>query len=155
MQSRKLGAVLSLAALAAAVALFVVLRDDDGSEPETAAPTTTTAPATEEPESQQGDRGAEEEEGSEPREPQVERIVVRGGEPVGGVAELSFEKGETIRFVVVSDVADHVHLHGYDVFQDLPAGGRAVFAVRADIEGRFEVELEDRAVPLAEITVNP
>jgi hypothetical protein len=71
------------------------------------------------------------------------------------VAELEFERGERIRFVVRSDVADHVHLHGYDVFMDVEAGGEVEFDVPATIDGVFEVELEDRVVPLAEITVSP
>ena len=57
--------------------------------------------------------------------------------------------------MVESDVADHVHLHGYDVSQDVAAGGKVEFDVPATIEGVFEVELEDRVVPLAEITVRP
>ena len=52
-------------------------------------------------------------------------------------------------------MADHVHLHGYDVFQDVSAGGKVEFNVPATIPGVFEVELEDRVVPLAEITVEP
>jgi hypothetical protein len=82
-------------------------------------------------------------------------IVVKGGKPVGGVRSLEFTKGDVIRFTVRSDVADHVHLHGYDVFKDVPAGGSVTFAVPADLDGLYEVELEDRVEPLAEITVNP
>jgi hypothetical protein len=135
-----------LGAIVLAVVLFIVLSDgDDDSEPSTTAATTEKSSAQEE----------RQEKPTKPAEPPPATIVVKGGEPVGGVAELSFAKGGRIRFVVESDVADHVHLHGYDVFEDVPAGGRVEFDLPATLEGVFEVELEDRVVPLAEITVSP
>jgi hypothetical protein len=137
-------------ALVVAAALFFVLRDndDDDSSSDTTTPvaqTTTTIATSEESEQKP----------NPPPESRIPLIEVVNGEPKGGVAELTFAKGEEIRFVVTSDVADHVHLHGYDLFQDVAAGGKAEFSVPATIEGVFEVELEDRVVPLAEITVEP
>jgi hypothetical protein len=153
-----LGRVLiAVLALAVAATLFVVLRDDDGddsgSEATTAAQTTTTTAAGGggEPNPQEPDKPDK----PEPPQSRIPLIEVVDGEPQGGVAELTFTMGENIRFVVQSDVADHVHLHGYDVFMDVPAGGKVEFNVPATIEGVFEVELEDRVVPLAEITVEP
>jgi len=133
--------------------MFLVVRDDDDSDSgstTTAAQTTTSTP--------DETTTADEPQPEKPKPPPASRIPlieVVNGEPVGGVAELTFSKGDDIRFVVESDVADHVHLHGYDVFQDVPAGGKVEFNVPATIEGVFEVELEDRVVPLAEITVEP
>jgi len=146
MQSRKLGLGLAVVAVAIATALFFVLRDDEAESPTTADVRTTTEKASD---------GASSGERKPPEEPELATIVFRGGEVVGGVAELRFEKGERIRFAVESDVADHVHLHGYDVFMDIAAGGRAKFDVPATIDGVFEVELEDRVIPLAEVTVQP
>lgn len=155
MQSRKLGLGLTVVAVGVAVALFFVLREDDGDDPdaETAAQVTTEQTGeteTGQPKSNGG--GAQQAPEQKVAAPE---IVVRGGKPVGGVAELEVDKGERIHFVVRSDVADHVHLHGYDVFMDIAAGGKVEFDVPATIDGVFEVELEDRVVPLAEITVNP
>jgi len=45
--------------------------------------------------------------------------------------------------------------HGYDVYMDVKAGGKAGLSVPAEIEGIFELELHSTATPLAEITVNP
>ena len=131
MQSRKLGLAVAVLAAAAAIVLFVVLSDDDS---DSVGSTTT-------PTAQDGAK--------------LPTIVVRGGQPVGGVQELSFEQGERIRFAVQSDVADEVHLHGYDIGKNVEAGGDVKFDVPASIEGVFEVELEERVVPLAEVTVNP
>lgn len=85
----------------------------------------------------------------------VPTIVVRNGEPVGGVAELEYSAGEQVRFEVTSDVADEVHVHGYDFLQVVPAGGTVSFDFPAEIEGIFEVELEQRTTQIAELTVNP
>jgi hypothetical protein len=85
----------------------------------------------------------------------VPTIVVEGGEPRGGVQDLTYFADEAIRFRVRSDVADEVHFHGYDVGKEVPAGGTVSFAVPATIEGIFEVELEDSGQQIAEVTVEP
>jgi cytoskeletal protein RodZ len=87
--------------------------------------------------------------------PPVPTINVVGGQPRGGVRTLSFERGERIRFKVRSDVADEVHVHGYDVSRDVSAGGTVQFSFTGNIEGRFEVELESRHVKIAELEVTP
>lgn len=91
----------------------------------------------------------------EPQVPPPPRIEIEGGEPAGGIEELRFEQGERVRFSVVSDVADHVHVHGYDVFKDLTPGKEVVFSFPADITGIFEVELEERGVEIAQLRVDP
>jgi hypothetical protein len=149
MQSRKLGLTVAGLAVAVAIVLFVVLRDDDSGSGASATTPTAEAPGGDgPPPGQDGGQG-------QPKEPEVATIVVRGGQPAGGVQELTFEKGERIRFIVESDVADEVHLHGYDIAKPVDAGGEVEFDLPASIEGVFEVELEERVVPLAEVTVNP
>jgi hypothetical protein len=85
----------------------------------------------------------------------VPTIVVRNAEPVGGVQRLEYTAGEEIRFKVKSDTADEVHFHGYDVGKEIAAGGTASFDVPAEIEGIFEVELEEHHEQIAEVRVNP
>jgi len=82
-------------------------------------------------------------------------IVVRDGEPVGGVRELEYSAGDEVEFSVRSDVADEIHLHGYDLSKDVAAGGSVSFSFPAEIEGIFEVELEQRGTQIAELRVNP
>ncbi|HVY97294.1 MAG TPA: hypothetical protein VHA54_10085 [Solirubrobacterales bacterium] len=82
-------------------------------------------------------------------------IVIRNGEPVGGVKQLEYTAGEDIRFKVESDKAEEIHLHGYDVMKDVPAGGSVTFDVPAEIEGIFEAEMEGTGIQIAEIQVNP
>jgi hypothetical protein len=91
-------------------------------------------------------------------EPEVaadQQITVRDGKPVGGVKKLSYKSGDRIRFVVTSDVADEVHVHGYDIAKDVEAGGSVRFSFPAKLEGVFEVELESRKEQIAELRVSP
>jgi hypothetical protein len=85
----------------------------------------------------------------------VTTIVIRHGKPVGGIADLTYNKGEQVRFKVDSDVSDEVHVHGYDIMKDVKAGGSVSFDFPATIEGVFEAELEGRKEQLLELTVNP
>jgi hypothetical protein len=149
--------LLILAGAAAVVLLFVVLRpggdDDEDSTPPatttrtaassttTTAPGTTTAPATTAPKPK--------------ARATVLRITVRAGRPVGGIQRASTRKGEAVRVIVRSDVADHVHLHGYDVMRDVGPGRPAQLAIRATLTGRFEIELEDRGLEIGQLEVRP
>jgi hypothetical protein len=86
----------------------------------------------------------------------VPTIVVKDGEPVGGVQELEFSAGEEIRFRVEGDEAEEIHVHGYDLMEDIPKGGGSVeFDFPAEIEGIFEAELEGQGTQIAELRVNP
>jgi hypothetical protein len=82
-------------------------------------------------------------------------IVIKHGKPVGGIADLTYNKGEQVRFKVDSDVSDEVHMHGYDIMKDVKAGGSVSFDFPATIEGVFEAELEGRKEQILELTVNP
>jgi hypothetical protein len=55
--------------------------------------------------------------------------------------------------VVRADVRDHVHLHDYDVLTDVAPGAPGRIAFTAVRPGRFEVELEERGLAIAVITV--
>jgi hypothetical protein len=85
----------------------------------------------------------------------VTTIVIKHGKPVGGIADLTYNKGEQVRFKVDSDVSDEVHMHGYDIMKDVEAGGSVSFDFPATIEGVFEAELEGRKEQILELTVNP
>jgi hypothetical protein len=73
----------------------------------------------------------------------------------GSVAKLRFKEGETVRFRVRSDVADHVHVHGYDLMKDVEPGKTITFSFPATITGIFEIELEDRGEEIAQLRVDP
>ena len=129
---------IGLAAVAAVVVLFIVFAggDDDGDNE----PTTTTQTQTHD----RHDRTTGARRPRNRRSPPTSRSRCANGKPVGGVKELSYKSGDRIQFVVTSDVADEVHVHGYDIAKDVPAGGSVRFSFPAKLEGVFEVELEGR-----------
>jgi copper(I)-binding protein len=83
------------------------------------------------------------------------KIVVRDGAPQGGIVRQTVSQGDDVVLVVTSDVADEIHLHGYDKSKDVAAGGMIRLPFTATLPGRFEVELEQRGVQIADLTVNP
>jgi hypothetical protein len=131
-QSRRLNLVLAAGAIAVAVVLFIVLKDDDGSD-------STSTPA------------------AEPA-----KIAFRNGAPAGGVREIEVAKGDPIRLQVTPDVGAEVHVHGYEVTEEVEAGQTAKLAFPATAEGAFEVEVhrlvngeEESGVQVAELNVTP
>ncbi len=151
---------LAAGALLVAAVLFVVLRpgdEDDDTEATPAAETTTGETTTEADETETEDTTTEEAPATtEAEDPDATRrieIVVRGGQPVGGVRRPEIERDQRVVLVVRSDVSDHMHLHGYDLLADVAPGQPGRISFRADKQGRFELELEDRAVLIAELEV--
>ena len=73
----------------------------------------------------------------------------------GEVTKLRFDKGDTVKFRVRVDVADHIHVHGYDLIKDVEPGKTITFSFPAEITGIFEIELEDRGEEIAQLRVDP
>lgn len=101
------------------------------------APTTTVPPATT----------------AAPLEGTVIVLEVTDGRLAGGARREAARLGEEVTLRVSGDSADHVHIHGYDLFLHLTEGaGELVFT--ADIPGVFEIELEEAGVTLVQLEVS-
>lgn len=83
------------------------------------------------------------------------RINVIGGRPTGGIARVAFRKNERVLLVVRADAPEVVHLHGYDREAPVAPNAPAQIGFKADQPGRFELELEESGVLIAEISVQP
>ncbi|MCG5455393.1 hypothetical protein PSH03_000266 [Micromonospora sp. PSH03] len=70
--------------------------------------------------------------------------------PTGRV---TVSKGQLVRITVTSDVADELHVHGYDLGARLPAGTPGSVEFRADKTGLFEVETHDSELVLFQLVV--
>ena len=92
---------------------------------------------------------------TEVEKPTEVKVVVVDGAPQGGIVRATVNKDDQVVLVVTSDVADEIHLHGYDKAKDVAAGGTIRIPFKATIPGRFEAELETRGVQIAEISVEP
>jgi cytoskeletal protein RodZ len=163
--SRNLWTVLGVGAGVAilAVVLFLLLRPDDDSE-NTAATTPTAQTTTEETTTEETtteettteETTTEQTTTTEPAD-QPQRIVVQveNGQPVGGAQDYEIEQGKQVVFIVRADVEDEVHIHGYDLTADVAPNQQAKITFTADDPGEFEVELEQRVVPIAQLIVSP
>jgi len=126
---------LAVAAIAVVVILFIVLsggNDNNSSDSNTTATSTTGG-----------------------NNPAAQVVVVKNGKPEGGIKKLNYKKNDQVRLVVRSDVADEIHVHGYNFKKDVPANGSVEFNFPANIEGVFEIELEGRKQQIAELRVSP
>ncbi len=81
------------------------------------------------------------------------QVEVKDGEVVGGVEREEVALNSTVRITVMSDVADEIHVHGYDEKMEIGAGGTVELTFEADAAGVFEVELEEAKVHLLELEV--
>jgi hypothetical protein len=138
--------VLVAAGVAVAVVLFFVLRDNDndkGATPTQTAtrnePTTAVTPPPPPP----------------PPKPLIATIVYRNGRVIGGLRNISTSKGKRVTVVVNADVSDEVHVHGYDLKGDVAPGAPARITLRANLVGRFVIELESRGFEIANLEVTP
>jgi hypothetical protein len=141
--------LIGLGVIVALVALFLVFRPGDDEEADTG---TTTAAVTAPPTIESGTT-----ETATTAAPEGTELVVtiRGGEPVDGIVRAEAKKGDPVVVIVRSDVADEVHVHGYDLMADVAPGAPATIRFTADAPGRFEIELEDTGVQIAELEVRP
>jgi hypothetical protein len=129
------------AGLGLIVSLYFALSPggDDETTPTTTAAQTTTAATT-----------------TAPAESQVVRISVSvPGDKAPAVKHFTIQQGRQVVFVVESELADEVHLHGYDLSADVAPGAPATIRFKATAPGLFEAELESRSLPIAELEVRP
>lgn len=81
----------------------------------------------------------------------VVTVVKRKVSPPTSRVEVA--KGNLVRITVTSDVADELHVHGYDRSLPLPAGAPASLELRADRTGLFEVETHASHLVLFQLVV--
>lgn len=74
---------------------------------------------------------------------------------IAGPPLLAVTEGERVTLRVRSDVADELHVHGYDLSAPLPAGEVVALAFIAAKAGRFEVELHKSHREIGALEVQP
>jgi hypothetical protein len=141
------------ASLGLIVSLFVALRpDDEDAVSTTTTQATTTAPAPPTTSAQTTTQATT----TAPAEPQVVRArIVVSADVAPRVRRLSVRRDKQFVLIVDSALADHVHLHGYDLMADVAPGKPATIRFKATAPGLFEIELEDRGLQIGELEVRP
>ena len=140
----------AVAVLAAVATLTLAACGDNGSPQATGTTTTTTSAAT--TSTTTGPATTAKPTTTADPTPVIE-VRVAGGKVQGGVRRERVQSGDTVVLRVVADVADEVHLHGYDRTANVAPGKPAQIRFTADITGVFEVELEQRKQPLLMLEV--
>jgi hypothetical protein len=84
---------------------------------------------------------------------QVIALTVTAGDVSGDTGRVDVGLGSPVRIEVTADVADEVHVHGYDLMVDTVPGQPVTVEFTADIPGVFEVELEGSKLPLTRLQV--
>ncbi|GAA2382446.1 cupredoxin domain-containing protein [Nonomuraea africana] len=88
----------------------------------------------------------------QPGEPRAEITISKGQvSPPSGWLEV--KRGQTVSLTVTSDVADELHVHGFDVTQELQPGKPANIRFKADMSGVFEVETHGSKLVLIQLAV--
>jgi heme/copper-type cytochrome/quinol oxidase subunit 2 len=80
-------------------------------------------------------------------------VTVRGGRVTPPTHRVKVRRGQTVRLRVTSDVADEVHVHGFDLKKDVAAGKTATIEFVADQPGLDEVELEAAGLQLVQLEI--
>ena len=80
-------------------------------------------------------------------------VAYAGGAVTGTSGREEVPVGEQVVLRISSDVAEEVHVHGYDLEGAIPAGGSVDIPITASIPGVFEVELHDSGKVLFQLRV--
>jgi len=150
-------AALIAAALGLVVSLFIALSPGDDETTTTTAPPTTSAPESlpTEPETETEPPPATTSPVTKPVSDVVTIRLVVPADEAPETRHLSVARDRKVKVIVRSALADHVHVHGYDLMADVGPGAPATIEFTATAPGLFEIELEDRRLLLAELEVRP
>jgi hypothetical protein len=81
-------------------------------------------------------------------------VEVRDGKVRPPTRRVKVAQGAEVRLLVTSDIADEIHVHGFEVAQQkLLAGQQATIEFTADQTGIFEVETHESHLQLLQLEV--
>jgi FtsP/CotA-like multicopper oxidase with cupredoxin domain len=84
---------------------------------------------------------------------EVVDITISGGKVTPPPGRVEVDRGTTVQLTVTSDTDDSLHVHGFDIEGDLPAGEPATFTFEADEDGLFEIETHGSHLLLTQLVV--
>ena len=131
--------------------LFVLLRPVDTSEE--ASPTPSTPSTTVSPSETASPTVQSPSPSPEPARTVIE-VTFRDG-AVQGPTRFDVTQGDRVRIIVHADVSDEVHLHGYDLSDDVTPEDPARINFVANAAGVYEAELESAETLLFQLEIAP
>ncbi len=88
----------------------------------------------------------------EPQE-RIYEVAIEGG--AMSPDEISAEEGDFVTLRLTSESPVEVHLHGYDLEEEVSPGEEAELSFEADATGRFEIEDHETEAQLGTLLVQP
>jgi hypothetical protein len=88
-------------------------------------------------------------------EPATVSVVVKGGKPVDGPSVVKLKRDDAVVLQVVTDTADELHLHGYNLHLKLQPNVPATLKFVARRTGRFSFELHKAGTELGVFEIYP
>ena len=85
---------------------------------------------------------------------QTVSLTVSGGKVTGQTGRVKVALGTRLRITVTSDVADELHVHVYDLKQEISANASGSIEFVADKPGVIEVELERAKLTLTHLEIS-
>lgn len=92
-------------------------------------------------------------EAAPPIAPRLIEASFEAGQVRTAESRVEVSRGDQVVLRITSDVAEEVHVHGYDLVFDVPAGGTVEKSFTADLPGQWEVELHDAGRPMLVLKV--
>ena len=84
----------------------------------------------------------------------VAAVFASGSVTLDADERIEASVGDVVTLTIDSDVAEEIHLHGYDIFADVVPGETTTMTFTADTPGRFEIEFETSHAFIAELVVS-
>jgi hypothetical protein len=81
------------------------------------------------------------------------KVKVAGGKASGDTGRVTVPLGTPIVLSVTTDVADDIHVHGYNRKATVPAGATGSLTFTASTVGLFDVKLENSKLELVQLQV--
>jgi FtsP/CotA-like multicopper oxidase with cupredoxin domain len=141
---------LAIAAVIAVLAVLLIGGGEDDSDTATTTSQTTPTPTPDEPDPDPDATETPTETPTATPTP-TPTPLLQGGK----VTKLRYTEDDTVRFRVTSDVPEEVHIHGYNIAKDIPAGETVTVSFKADITGIFEIEYENAHEQIGQLRVDP
>ena len=80
-------------------------------------------------------------------------MQISGGQVTGDTGRVPVSAGTSVTLAVTSDVADEIHVHGYDLTTAISPSRPAQLSFAATVPGVFEVELHEAGTVLLTLLV--
>ena len=88
----------------------------------------------------------------EPRERVYDAEILDGAM---SPAEISVGQGDQVKLLFTSDAPVEIHMHGYDLEEEVVPGEETELSFEAELSGRFEIEDHETEAELGALLVEP